>query len=403
MLAGEDVEVHDDLQEALLFAIERARNALLEANLDIFSFVGSILGVNGKGPDVRGRLIPGVLERAAFDGATPHVVVDGVRRSLGRLHRNAVLSSPVDFFFTGVKFPIANGSENLKLRVEGLDGGFEANLVVALAGAAMGDVLRTVLVCSLDHVLGEQRTRKRGKQRVGVLVEAVGGKRLGEVLAGVFLAHIHGLGSDCAALERLVLDVLEVGFVLTDVAANSDNVEVLFNLQPLQAARGVQTAGVCEYNFFFLSHGCASHSAAKAAAISNQRFLCAWVVFRPRLDASLHENGAKSLRRGNCGQQKTRQGPGVVMRPIVLRQKIRDYLIRTADNTRARRSVFRRLWRRREALVKLKNIAQLLSLVSSLQAMIAGFPATPVRWSVTVRIFEACVNCNPNSQNSRIF
>ena len=62
------------------------------------------------------------------------------------------------------------------------------------------------------------------------------------------------------------------------------------------------------------------------------------------------------------------------MRPIVLRQKIRDYLIRTADNTRARRSVFRRLWRRREALVKLKNIAQLLSLVSSLQAMIAGFP-----------------------------
>ena len=148
---------------------------------------------------------------------------------------------------------------------------------------------------------------------------------------------------------------------------------------------------------------CLSHSAAKAAAISDQRFLRAWVVFRPRLDAPLHENGAKSLRRGNCGQQKTRQGPGVVMRPIVLRQKIRNYLIRTADNTRARRSVFRRLWRRREALVKLKNIAQLLSLVSSLQAMIAGFPATPVRWSVTVRIFEACVNCNPNSQNSRIF
>ena len=168
-----------------------------------------------------------------------------------------MLGSPVDFFFTGMKFPIANGSENLKLRVEGLDGGFEANLVVALAGAAMGDVLRAILVRSLDHVLREQRTRKRGKQRVGVLVETVGGKRLGEVLAGVFLAHIHGLGSDCAALERLVLDVLEVGFVLADVAANSDNVEVLFNLQPLQAARGVQTAGVCEYNFFFLSHGCA--------------------------------------------------------------------------------------------------------------------------------------------------
>ena len=257
MLASENVEVHDDLQEALLFAIERARNALLEANLDIFSFVGSILGVDGKGPDVRGRLIPGILERAAFDGATPHVVVDGVRRSFGRLHRNAVLGSPVDFFFTGVKFPIANGSEDLELRVEGLDGGFEANLVVALAGAAMGDVLRAVLVRSLDHVLREQRTRKCGKQRVGVLVEAVGGKRLGEVLAGVFLAHIHGLGSDCAALERLVLDVLEVGFVLADVAANSDNVEVLFNLQPLQAARGVQTAGVCEYNFFFLSHCCA--------------------------------------------------------------------------------------------------------------------------------------------------
>ena len=257
MLASENIEVHDDLQEALLFAVERARNALLEADFDIFSLVGSILGIDGKGPDVRGRLVPGILERAAFDGAAPHVVVDGVRRSFGSLHRNAVLGSPVDFLFTGVKFPVANGSENLELRIEGLDGGFEANLVVALAGAAMGDVLRAVLVRGLDHVLGEQRTRKGGKQRVGVLVEAVGGKRLGEVLAGVFLTHVHGLGSDCAALERLVLDVLEVGLVLANVAANSDNVEVLFNLQPLQAARGVQTAGVCEYNFFFLSHCCA--------------------------------------------------------------------------------------------------------------------------------------------------
>ncbi len=191
---------------------------------------------------------------------------------------------------------------------------------------------------------------------------------------------------------------------MADVAANSDNVEVLFNLQPLQAARGVQTAGVCEYNFFFLSHGCAflippPRRRQFQINVFSVRGLC----FDPRLDAPLHENGAKSLRRGNCGQQKTRQGPGVVMRPIVLRQKIRNYLIRTADNTRARRSVFRRLWRRREALVKLKNIAQLLFLVSSLQAMSAGFPATPVRWSVTVRIFEACVNCNPNSQNSRIF
>ena len=315
-----------------------------------------------------------------------------------------MLGSPVDFFFTGVKFPIANGSENLKLRVEGLDGGFEANLVVALAGAAMGNVLRAVLVRSLDHVLREQRTRKRGKQRVGVLVEAVGGKRLGEVLAGVFLAHIHGLGSDCAALERLVLDVLEVGLVLADVAANSDNVEVLFNLQPLQAARGVQTAGVCEYDFFFLSHGCAflippPRRRQFQINVFSVRGLC----FDPDWMLRCTKTEPNRCGEATAGNKKTRQGPGVVMRPIVLRQKIRNYLIRTADNTRARRSVFRRLWRRREALVKLKNIAQLLSLVSSLQAMIAGFPATPVRWSVTVRIFEACVNCNPNSQNSRIF
>lgn len=158
------------------------------------------------------------------------------------------------------------------------------------------------------------------------------------------------------------------------------------------------------YNFFFLSHGCAflippPRRRQFQINVFSVRRLC----FDPDWMLRCTKTEPNRCGEATAGNKKPGRGRGVVMRPIVLRQKIRNYLIRTADNTRARRSVFRRLWRRREALVKLKNIAQLLSLVSSLQAMIAGFPATPVRWSVTVRIFEACVNCNPNSQNSRIF
>ena len=54
------------------------------------------------------------------------------------------------------------------------DGDVEADLVVALAGAAVGDRVGAFALGDLDEQLRDQRPRERRGQRVGALVERAG-------------------------------------------------------------------------------------------------------------------------------------------------------------------------------------------------------------------------------------
>ena len=89
--------------------------------------------------------------------------------------------------------PLAHGRDDLELGVERADAGLKAHLVVALAGAAVRDVLGAVLVRDVHEVLGDQRAGQRGKQRVDALVLAVGPDCLGKDLLGVLGTHVDGL------------------------------------------------------------------------------------------------------------------------------------------------------------------------------------------------------------------
>ena len=109
----------------------------------------------------------------------------------------------------------------------------------------MGDV---------DDVLGDQRAGQRGEQRVDLLVLGVGLDGVREVLVGVLLAHVDGLGVDGAHVEGLLLDPGEVLLVLADVAADGDDVEALLDLEPLDDNGRVEAAGVREDDFFLLCH-----------------------------------------------------------------------------------------------------------------------------------------------------
>ena len=93
-----------------------------------------------------------------------------------------------------------------------------------------------------NHMLGKERTGQRGKERVGILVEPVGGNSKRHVFIGVFLAHIDREGSDCSHVDRLLLDGREIAFVLADIAAYGYDVEPFLHLKPFQAYRGVKTA-----------------------------------------------------------------------------------------------------------------------------------------------------------------
>ena len=160
-----------------------------------------------------------------------------------------------DLVGTALQIPLANRSDNLKLGVEGLDGSLKTNLVVTLAGAAVGDVGRAKLVSDLDKLLGEQRARQSREQRVLVLVHGVGSDGLGQELIGELIAQVEHLTIQNAQVEGLLLLGVQAGLLLAHIAADTYDIEILLVLEPLDTYGCIKTTGICE-NDFFLAHGC---------------------------------------------------------------------------------------------------------------------------------------------------
>src|SRR5690606_20430971 len=99
----------------------------------------------------------------------------------------------------------------------------EADLVVALAGAAVRDDLRVELASGADQVLDDHRTRQRGHEGVPVEVEAVRAERRHAVLLRELVAGVGDVGLDRAAVERALADDLEVLTALADVDGHGDD------------------------------------------------------------------------------------------------------------------------------------------------------------------------------------
>src|SRR5205823_6566238 len=111
--------------------------------------------------------------RAALRGATPDVVVDGVRRDFGpALYRDAVLAGVRDLLLPA-HLPTPHGGDHAQVGVERRDGRLDPDLVVALAGAAMGDGVASRLARLLHRELGDQRPAQRREERIAAAVEGV--------------------------------------------------------------------------------------------------------------------------------------------------------------------------------------------------------------------------------------
>src|SRR4029079_4794290 len=125
-----------------------------------------------------------VLDRTTLGGAPPQVVVYGIGRGLGStLDRDPVLTRVGDLLLPAHR-PLAHGGDHLQLRVERGDRGFDPDLIVALAGAAVGDRVADVYAGRLDRELADQRTPKRCEQPIAAAVEGVRLDRRQHVLGG---------------------------------------------------------------------------------------------------------------------------------------------------------------------------------------------------------------------------
>src|SRR5699024_1247188 len=239
--AGATVHLLDGLQRGDLAAVDRDGHAALEGDDD---FVGDrrerrVIGV---AEDVLGGFVPDVLEEAGLDGASPHVLVDRERVVLGGLDGQALALGVLDGLVTG-QGEVAHRGDALQLGSERGDRDLEADLVVALAGAAVGDGAGAELLRRLDQVLGDHRAGDRRDVRVGVHVQRVGLERRHAVLLGELVAGVGDVGLDGAAVQGALADHLEILSALAAVHRAGDDIGAGGVVDPADGHGGGEAAG----------------------------------------------------------------------------------------------------------------------------------------------------------------
>ena len=148
----------EQLDQAEPLAVERDRHARPRTRPStVCGLVGRLLGAGDELEDVvLGRVVE-VLDPAPLRGAAPEVVVDRVGRDLGAaLDRDPVLARVGDLLLAA-HLPGAHRGDRPQLRRQGRDRRLDPDLVVALAGAAVGDRVAAGLARLLDRELGDQR------------------------------------------------------------------------------------------------------------------------------------------------------------------------------------------------------------------------------------------------------
>ena len=114
----------------------------------------------------------------------------------------------VDLLVAGQAHPDPHRGDDLEPGIEGVDGDVEPDLVVALAGAAVGDRVGALAAGDLDEELGDQRPGQRGRQRIGALVQRVRLEVRPDEVADEPLLGVDDVGPRRAGADRPPLDAL---------------------------------------------------------------------------------------------------------------------------------------------------------------------------------------------------
>ena len=220
-----------------------------KVNLELFGFIGGILGADSHLEHGRLRGAVGILEHATFVGSVEEILIDGVVGLGLGIDGDAVLGAVGEQVLAALE---ALNEFGITPRGNGLDGGgeclcahLEAHLVISLSGGSVGNVLSSLFVGDADHFLGNAWTGNGGAEQVAALVDGVALDSLKDIVLDKVGAEVGDDALEGAAGDSLGLDGREVLFVLSDVGAESNHIEA-FLAKPLENDRGIETSRVGE-------------------------------------------------------------------------------------------------------------------------------------------------------------
>ena len=170
--AGQGVQVIYQVGPNHAFAVDCLGHATLEMDLYVGRLIRSVC--HGACPvvGVLGRFQPWVFQFSGLHAPAPEVLVGGEPAAVGvdrEISRLTVLDLVIP-----AHAPIAYGCNDIDIRPESGDAYLQPDLVVALAGAAVGDGVSVVLPGCLDQIPGDERASQGRGQRVLLLVNRPG-------------------------------------------------------------------------------------------------------------------------------------------------------------------------------------------------------------------------------------
>ena len=249
--AAQSVELFDDLGRLHLLAVHGHGRARFKVDGHIGGNVGGLQGGDAHFQEAGlfvVRLVGGVFQVKPLVAQVPQVLVLGVVGLPADLQGDVMGFGEVDLLVPGLDVPLPPGGDDLHVRGEPLDGQLKPNLIVALAGSAVADGVRSLGQRNLSQLLADDGTGKGGAQQVSLIlgVHFQGGDD--------DLVHhlVHQVGDDQlagASGDGLGLQSLQL-IGLTDVAGHGDDLGVIVVfLQPGDDDRCIQTAGICKDDF----------------------------------------------------------------------------------------------------------------------------------------------------------
>ena len=156
-----------------------------------------------------------------------------------------------------------------------MGGDVEADLVVALAGAAVGDRVGAFLVGDLDQQLGDHRSGHGRGQRVDALVQGAGLDVRPAEVTHEPLASVDDVGARRAGADGSPIDVL-LENAAPEVDRQGHDLDVVLLAQPGDGDRRVESAGIGEHH---LLHRGASVS-VKGSTAGSAAAPAGWKVWK---------------------------------------------------------------------------------------------------------------------------
>lgn len=146
------------------------------------------------------------------------------------------------------EFGVAPRGDDLDVGCQGVHGQFKAHLVVALAGGAVGDGVRSFPDGQVHHVLGDAGACYGGAQQVAAFIQSVGLHHRKDVIGGEVFLEVADETFGSARRKGFFFQAVKF-FSLAYVRAVCDDFGIVLFLEPLQKNGGVKAARVCNYDF----------------------------------------------------------------------------------------------------------------------------------------------------------